>query len=587
MAPKGLYSVQKSRSFGGTNNFNNTPPKDSETGRKTPNFDSLRKKFSRKKTSSFDDDDGGDQFDGTSSIKKNKNKQSKVGNILKWFKKDSKDNDTIYEEDQSNHSQLTPKINRLIHRQNEEPRFIFVNPKPFRSSSYDSICSIGSAASSFAFVPVNHYKVGKYVEPKKKIAIGINCGLDTYRKRLEQRDNAQENDRDLTLKTKYNLMSSDSPPTEAKKKLPNGPLLQSSELHRNDDTNSSSSGSDTDDTVEMESISQRGSPTGWSSAAPGVSVSCVDQQLGHTSLPAADQTLRSAGHCIKPRELSGQLLHPATIKPSQDRPEYKENCRHGQVSPKSRRYRSDSENGTLTYVTPTRLHSKFAQVGSTSNIPAHSELLPKTGAIEPDNRHISNNPFDDRVHKNSVESPRSSLSGDSDCPKSHIPGKRKAPEPPPRSQSPRIIRSPNHFNNPFLKKKGRAPPPPDKAALIPSSASPIPTNCNSLEGDWPGHRSELASGQGGSGSSSGSSRPHSRQTDSIKNNSKDSSDIRHIVMTGSAPTTPVARHKNYGSAEEPNSWILQDGLLRCGRESQQDIIASVEQEKESKARTKN
>ena len=587
MAPKGLYSVQKSRSFGGTNNFNNTPPKDSEAGRKTPNFDSLRKKFSRKKTSSFDDDDG-DQFDGTASIKKNKNKQSKVGNILKWFKKDSKDNDTIYEEDQRNHSQLTPKINRLIHRQNEEPRFIFVNPKPFRSSSYDSICSIGSAASSFAFVPVNHYKVGKYVEPKKKIAIGINCGLDTYRKRLEQRDNGAENDRDMTLKTKYNLMSSESPPTEAKKKLPNGPILQSSELHRNDDTNSSSSGSDSDDTVEMESISQRGSPTGWSSAAAGVS--SVDQQLEHARLAgSADQTLRSAGACIKPRELSGQLLHPATIKPSQDRPEIKENCRHGQVSPKSRRYRSDSENGTLTYVTPTRQNSKFAQVGSTSNIPGHTELLPKLSAIEPDNnRHTSNNPFDDKSNAAKVESPRNSLSGDSDCPRSHIPGKRKAPDPPPRSQSPRQVRSPNHINNPFLKKKGRAPPPPsDKTVHIPSCVSPIPNNCNSLEGDRTGHRSELASGQGGSGSSSGSSRPHSRQTDCIKNNSKDSSDIRHIVMTGSAPTTPVTRHKTYGSAEEPNSWILQDGLLRCGRESQQDIVASIEQEKESKARTKN
>ena len=62
MAPKGLYSVQKSRSFGGSNNFQNTPPKETplspEQGRKTPNFDSLRKKFSRKKTSSFDDDDG-------------------------------------------------------------------------------------------------------------------------------------------------------------------------------------------------------------------------------------------------------------------------------------------------------------------------------------------------------------------------------------------------------------------------------------------------------------------------------------------------------------------------------------------------
>ena len=67
MAPKGLYSVQKSRSFGGSHNFHDTPPKDQplspEQGRKTPNFDSLRKKFSKKKTTSFDDDDG-DIVDG-------------------------------------------------------------------------------------------------------------------------------------------------------------------------------------------------------------------------------------------------------------------------------------------------------------------------------------------------------------------------------------------------------------------------------------------------------------------------------------------------------------------------------------------
>ena len=210
MAPKGLYSVQKSRSFGGTNNFTNTPPKDTpaspELGRKTPNFDSLRKKFSRKKTTSFDDDDG-DFVDGTSSTLK-KNKNSKVGKFLKLFKKDSKDQESFNE-----NSNSSPKVTRLIHTHNEEPRLISVNPRPHRACSVDSICSVGSAASSFAFVPVDAYKVGRYVEPKKRIAIGINCGLDTYKKRIEQRETVPENDKELTLKTKYNLMSSDSPPT--------------------------------------------------------------------------------------------------------------------------------------------------------------------------------------------------------------------------------------------------------------------------------------------------------------------------------------------------------------------------------------
>ena len=86
MAPKGLYSVQKSRSFGGSNNFQHTPPKETclspEPGRKTPNFDSLRKKFSRKKTTSFDDDDG-DFADGTTlTLKKKGRGHSKVGHIF-------------------------------------------------------------------------------------------------------------------------------------------------------------------------------------------------------------------------------------------------------------------------------------------------------------------------------------------------------------------------------------------------------------------------------------------------------------------------------------------------------------------------
>ena len=89
MAPKGLYSVQKSRSFGGVQPVDKYA--DSATaneqlgGQKTPNFDSLRKKFSKKKTTSFDDDDG-DYVDGTASTLKKKNKGvSAVGNIFISF----------------------------------------------------------------------------------------------------------------------------------------------------------------------------------------------------------------------------------------------------------------------------------------------------------------------------------------------------------------------------------------------------------------------------------------------------------------------------------------------------------------------
>ena len=75
MAPKGLYSVQKSRSFGGVHKFADpATANEQHGGQRTPNFDSLRKKFSKKKTTSFDDDDG-DYVDGTGSTLKKKNKR--------------------------------------------------------------------------------------------------------------------------------------------------------------------------------------------------------------------------------------------------------------------------------------------------------------------------------------------------------------------------------------------------------------------------------------------------------------------------------------------------------------------------------
>ena len=110
MAPKGLYSVQKSRSFGGINRYRESPlaesPLPTEQERRTPNFNSLRKKFARKKATSFDDDDC-DYSDGSSLKKKNK---SKVGNLLKWFKKDNS-KDQSFDNDHS-----TPKVTRIIQK---------------------------------------------------------------------------------------------------------------------------------------------------------------------------------------------------------------------------------------------------------------------------------------------------------------------------------------------------------------------------------------------------------------------------------------------------------------------------------------
>ena len=167
--------------------------------------------------------------------------------------------------------------------------------------------------------------------------------------------------REMTLKTKYNLMCSDSPPP-----MRAGPLLQSSELHRNDDTNSSSGESDTD---ILASVSQRGSPAPcavqWSGQTLGALASlsqanCADQQRAETSTNTADPGLQ----CIKPRELTGQLLHPMTIRHTAG--EIRRN--------ESDRSRSDSENGTLK---PSR-HPQC----SVNNSGKDSENLPKSETAE-------------------------------------------------------------------------------------------------------------------------------------------------------------------------------------------------------------
>ena len=534
MAPKGLYSVQKSRSFGGSHNFHDTPPKDQqplspEQGRKTPNFDSLRKKFSKKKTTSFDDDDG-DIVDGNTLTLKKKNRgPSKVGNIFKWFRKDSKDHETFYEQDT-----LTPKITRLIQKQNEEPCVISVNPRPFRSCSFDSICSVGSTASSFAFVPVNAYKVGRYVEPKKKIPLGINCGPETYRKRLEPRDNPGviDTDKELTLKTKYNLMSSDSPPTLAKK-LPAGPLLASSELHRNDDTNSSSGGSDSDtDTAELESVSQRGSPV--SSAAAGswpAAGARSDQQPSSGPADAAQPQ-----HCIKPRQLTGQLLHPMTIRHGED------NKRAAGAGPRC----AEAENVAITSPVrpppPVRHFAPFAQLECANNSGGRAaDNLPKYCAAEAAPRSVSPG-----------SSPRLSVSsGDSDprSAASHIPGKRRAPPPPAISPEPGSRET--EANNPFVKKKGRAPQPPEDKVSSSSTAAAAGAEC---QGARP-----PAVGDTGARMAGGSSE-----------------------AVTSAPTSPLLASKRSPGAGD---WVLQDGLLRCTRDSQQDLAqscAAADQELETK-----
>ena len=200
----GMYSVQKSRSLGGvaaqiaSDSSPRSSPVPQEQGRRTPNLNSLRRKFGKKKAQSVEQEDT-EYVDGSSLKKKNKNK---VGNIFKWFKKDK--------EDIQENIELSPKLTRVIQKPREPSQRILVGaPLKHRSSSYDSLCSVGSATSSFAFVPVTAYQVGRVVESKKRIAIGLNCGVDTYRARTE----VANGDQHVDLQTKYNLVASESPPT--------------------------------------------------------------------------------------------------------------------------------------------------------------------------------------------------------------------------------------------------------------------------------------------------------------------------------------------------------------------------------------
>ena len=552
MAPKGLYSVQKSRSFGGVHKYAESASANEQPGgQKTPNFESLRKKFSKKKTTSFDDDDG-DYVDGTGSTLKKKNKGvSAVGNILKWFRKDngnnSREQQALFEQES-----LTPKIRRLAQKKSDGSKII-----PFRSSSYDSICSVASAASSFAFVPVDAYKIGRYVECKKKIAIGINCGQDTYRRRLEQRENGLETDKDLTLKTKYNLLSSDSPPKN-KARLPAGPLLALSELHRNDDTNSSSSECEgsSEGTIELESISQRGSQSPTGSVSPQRRQwSSVDQQRANKN--TADQSCSpGSGQSIKQRELRGQLLHPTTIK----------------VTEEQRRPRADSDGGTLKQT------RQAVKVGSTAqpanNLLRDSEILPKKSA---ESQKCSvfhypgqSNPFGDSVSL----APTLPLScppepsGDSRPHTSHIPGKRRAPEPPsPPSRSLSPGESPgerNNNNNPFLRRKGPAPQPPPDQLLCPAACPALPVLA-------PGqHKDAAAADPGEDNSLAGRQR------------------LQAGRMTGSAPSSPsspTAGKKsvtNGGAERDCQDWVIQNGILKSLKESKTDLPVLLEQEKEMK-----
>lgn len=113
---------------------------------------------------------------------KSSKRSSGLFSVLKWF---------------GNKETITPPPPDLVHS---------------ASSSCDSIESVFSTESvaSFAFVPPNAYRpFGTASQPEKFILPGPETS--TYRARLAQREVRRETDRNLTLRSKYNLYKGPEP----------------------------------------------------------------------------------------------------------------------------------------------------------------------------------------------------------------------------------------------------------------------------------------------------------------------------------------------------------------------------------------
>ena len=280
MTPKGMYTVQKSRSFGGLHSSRPSQNAAEATvaaaaaaaaereepqyhsagggGRRTPRLGSLRRKFqlSRKAASTEnnhyrpttaaaeDEEDGGDRL-ATPSWKK----RHKLANLFRWFKKgDAHPASSGGREVLTSSSSLPAEVARAQASPNksgqraattatatsledskescvlasvpEQPPLPSVGAWAVagggmaRSASLDSLCSVASAASSFAFVPLERCRriLGSRIllTPQKRIPLGVSCGPDTYRARVMPpgRPLSPPATIDQTLRTKYKLFDS-------------------------------------------------------------------------------------------------------------------------------------------------------------------------------------------------------------------------------------------------------------------------------------------------------------------------------------------------------------------------------------------
>jgi hypothetical protein len=255
MTPKGMYTVQKSRSFGGLRSSSSSgrqphtadgpPDREPEEqqyhsggGRRTPALGSLRRKFqlSRKAASTEnnhyrieDEDDGRLALAATPSWKK----RHKLANLFRWFKKGG---DSSNSNSGSNRELTTslPADGSGLRPVGKNPRMVSLEARPAyalasvpekplpgrslggenRSLSLDSLCSVGSTASSFAFVPLDRCRgvLGSRIQlaPQKRTPQSRGCGPVTVQSVRPLSPVAMMGTVDLTLRTKYKLFPAEA-----------------------------------------------------------------------------------------------------------------------------------------------------------------------------------------------------------------------------------------------------------------------------------------------------------------------------------------------------------------------------------------
>ena len=358
--------------------------------------------------------------------KSNASGKKGIGNLFKWFKQDrsnsfdipSDQKDTV-DMKSSERKGTIPRGHDLISLTSNGLKN-HISDKNMNSNgsknghlssaeSVDSLCSLASTAS-FAYMSIGKSFGGQ----RKEIPMGLACGKETYQKRINrQQSHRKEN---VNLSTKYQLLPADySPPTLRRKglenfsaisgpALPSGPHLPNSEGVTNySDLSDDDMGSDST-LSDVESIGM----SNYSAVSP---------------LP-----LRNELAPIKPKERKGELskaISLAQIKNPLEEIGWKDN---------------DSKEATPAVISDNPFESDIDD----DTLKHSSNKKGNTLPTDPTNTSRLNDDAsdDDSISMERVETlstaPTALIGLDPNRLEevkvySHIPGKRKAPEPPKRN----------------------------------------------------------------------------------------------------------------------------------------------------------